>query len=153
EAAQRLPLVYVQYSAYPSGGIIGRRLRKERMDGCCLLGSPDLRDDIRIAQHACNARQRLEVIRTSPFRSQKQEDQIHGLVVQRLEIDRCFQPREDACDALDAGQLAMRDGDAVANTGRTELFALQDGVEDFPLRKSGDRSGFFRKQLKELLLG
>jgi hypothetical protein len=32
---------------------------------------------------------------------------------------------------MDACELAMRDGDAIADTGRTEALALQNNVENF----------------------
>ena len=69
------------------------------------------------------------MIRTRPFRRQEQKHQIDRLVVQRLEIDRRFQAGEDTGDALHAGELAMRNGDAVADTGRAQPLTLQDGVE------------------------
>ncbi len=45
------------------------------------------------------------MIRTGPFRRQQQEGEIDRLVVQRFEIDRGFQTREDADDLLDTGSL------------------------------------------------
>ena len=97
-------------------------------------------------------RQRLEVIGAGAFGRKQQEHQIDRLVVQRLEIDRRIEPREDAGDALHAGELAVRNGDAVADPGRAQTLALQDRVEDFPLGDAGDRCGPLGQQLQQLLL-
>ena len=63
-----------------------------------------------------------------------------GQPVERLEIDRPLQPREHAEDALAFGELAVRDGDAVADAGRAQPLALQHRVEDFARRQARDRA-------------
>src|SRR5947209_2299561 len=86
------------------------------------------------------------------FRRHQQEDEIDGEAVERLEIDRPFKPRKDAADTLAAGQLAVRDRDAVAYSGGSEVLALQNGVENFTRRQARDLSRAFGKLLQRLLL-
>jgi len=76
------------------------------------------------------------VIGPGPFGREQQEHQVDGLVVQRIEIHGRFQPCEHAGDMLDADDLAVRDGDAIADAGRAEPFPLQDGLEYLPLRNA-----------------
>jgi len=91
-----------------------------------------------VAQHASNARQSLEVIRTRAFGREQQEHQIHRLIVESFEIDRLVKSREDANDRLDACKRTVRYRDAVTDAGRAKALALQDNIENFPLRKPGD---------------
>ena len=46
----------------------------------------------------------------------------------------------------------MRNGDAVADPGRTKPFALQQRVEDFASRQTGDERGALAHFLEGLLL-
>ena len=65
----------------------------------------------------------------------QQKDQVHGNAVERLEIDRSLKAGEDAEDSFRFGELAVRDGDAAAEPGRPEPFALQQGIENFTRRR------------------
>ena len=99
------------------------------------------------------ARERLEVIRAGAFRRQQQEHDIDRLIVQRLEIDRGVQPRENARNAVEIGEFAVRNGDSLADAGRAETLTLQDRVENRP---GGDARQFrclFRDCLEKLFLG
>ena len=60
------------------------------------------------------------MIRTGTFRRQQQKNEIDRLFVDRIEIDRRFKPAEQAEHLLGLGQLAMWNGDAVANTRGAE---------------------------------
>ena len=60
----------------------------------------------RLAQQARDARQRLQVIGTGVLGRQQQEDQVDRLVVERLEVDRLLQPREQADDVAAAPRCA-----------------------------------------------
>ena len=53
-----------------------------------------------------------------------------GLAVDRLIIERLGEPREQAVNLLQALDLAVRDRDALAEPGRTELLALGEARED-----------------------
>lgn len=79
-----------------------------------------------------NSGQGLEVIRAGTLGREQQENQIDRLVVQCFEIDRRFKTCENTGDLMNAVELAMRNGDAVAHTGGAELFTLEDDVENFP---------------------
>ncbi len=87
------------------------------------------------------------------FWRQQQENQINRLIVQRFEIDRRFKTCENTGDLLDAVELAMGNGNAVPHTGGTELFTLEDDVEHFPFRDSGNSGCLCGQLLKQLLFG
>ncbi len=81
---------------------------------------------------------------------QQDENEVDGLAVHRVEINRLGEPGEQPVDAGDGRQLAMRDGDALADAGGTQLFALQQGLEDHPVvdrHLGGERLGQLLQQL------
>ena len=92
-------------------------------------------------------------LRSSAFRCEEQEHQIHGLIVQGLEIDGLIETREDADDGMDACQLTVRNSDPVTDAGRAKACALQDNIENFPLRKPCDFRRLCSQFLEELFLG
>ena len=63
-----------------------------------------------------------------------------------------LEPGEDAEDAVAFGELAVRDGDAVADSGRAQPLALQQRVEDFARRQARDLRGALAHFLQRLLL-
>ena len=73
------------------------------------------------------------MIGAGAFRREQQEHDIDRLAVDRVEIDRLGKPREDADDALQPGELAVGNGDALAEPGRAQPLALQQHVEDVAL--------------------
>ena len=89
-----------------------------------------------VAQEASAHRQRLEVVRSRRFRGDQHENEIDGETVRGFEIDRALEPGEDAENLLAFGELAVRNGDAVADPGRAEPLALQDRVEDLARRQA-----------------
>ncbi len=92
------------------------------------------------------------MIGAGAFRRQQQKHQIDRLAVERLEIDRPLQPREQAEHLAELGQLAVRDGDAIADAGRAELLALQQDFQDRPFALSGERRRLGGDLLQRLLL-
>ena len=86
------------------------------------------------------------------FRREQQKHQIDGLAVERLEIDRPLEPREQSEQLAELGQLAVRNGDAVADAGRAELLALLQDLEDRPLALAGELAGLGGELLQDLLL-
>ena len=93
------------------------------------------------------------MIRARAFWREKQKYKVNGLIVQSLEIDRLIETCENADDGVDACELAVRYGDAIADAGRAEALALQDNIENFPLRKSCDFRRLCSQFLEELFLG
>lgn len=122
-------------------------LRQESVDCRSIRGATNLGDNVRIAKDTRNPRQCLEVIGASSFRGQQQKYQIHGLIIERLEIDWRFEPGKYAGNGRDPRQLAVGNGNAVADAGRAKPLALQNCIKDLPLGEACDRSRFFRKQL------
>src|SRR5437588_12957520 len=86
------------------------------------------------------------------FRGEQQKDQIDRLAVERLEVDRPIEPREQAEQSLELGQLAVRDRDAIADAGRAELLTLLQDFQDLTLALSGEPGGARREFLDRLLL-
>ena len=91
------------------------------------------------AQDARHPGQRLEVIGAGPHGGQQHHHDIDRLVVDRFEIDRRVQLHEHRHHALERGELAMRHGDAVAEPGRAQRFAIVQRFEDLGGRMSGQR--------------
>ena len=56
-----------------------------------------------------------------------------GCAVDRVEIDRLGKPRANSDDVLQPGELAVRNGDALAEAGRAKPLTLQQRVEDIAL--------------------
>ena len=94
-----------------------------------------------LAQDAGDAGQRLEVVGAGALRREQQEEQVDRLAVEGLEVDRLVEAREQAEQAVELRQLAVRDGDAVADAGRAEALALQQRLEDRALVEAGEARG------------
>jgi hypothetical protein len=89
-----------------------------------------------ITKHAGDAGQSLKMVGAGAFWRKQQKDQVDGLVVQRIEVHRPGQSRENTGELVQRLQLAVRDRDAVTDAGRAQPLALQDGVEDLALRRA-----------------
>ncbi len=63
-----------------------------------------------------------------------------------------FEPGHETDDPAQAGQLAMRDGDAVADPGGPEALALQQCLEDPAGIETGEHGRVRRQFLESLLL-
>lgn len=104
-----------------------------------------------VAQDPRDAGKRLQVIRACTFGSKQQEHQIDRLIINCLEVDRFDQPGENTNQTIERDELAMRDSDAMTDSGRTKAFALQQGIEYFPSRQTGYLSRMRRDFLDRLL--
>ena len=74
----------------------GGRHRQDGVERVGIVRIAKLARDLGIAEQARDARQRLEMIGAGAFRREQQKNQIDRLAVERLEIDRTLQPREQA---------------------------------------------------------
>ena len=85
------------------------------------------------------------------FRRQQQKTKIDRLPVERVEIDRAFQSREQPEQAAELRQFAVRNSDTVTHPRRTKLFPLQQDFKNclfaLPRQLGGARS----KSLDSLL--
>ncbi len=117
-----------------------------------VLGATQFLADLGVAQQARDAGQRLEMVGACAFGRQKQENQIDRLIVDRVEIDVAIKPREQADDARKAGQLAVRDRDAMADAGGAEALALQQRLENRSLGQTRDLGRALGELLQKLLL-
>src|SRR5262249_29898735 len=70
----------------------------------------------------------------------------------RLEIDRSIESRKQSEQLAELRQLAVRDRDAVAHTGRAELLALHQCVEYRTFVLAGNLCGACGELLQGLLL-
>ena len=92
------------------------------------------------------------MIGAGAFRRQQQEHQIDRLAVHRFEVDRAFEAREEAEQLFQLGELAVRNGDAIADGGGAELFALQQNLEHRAFVLPGQDGRPRRQFLQRLLL-
>src|SRR5580704_12864747 len=130
----------------------GRRHRQYRVQRFSIVRGAQLVDDRRLAQQPGDAGQCLEVIGAGAFGRQQKKDQIDRLAVERLEIDRPVEPREQSEQAAEVRHLAVRNGDAVADGRGAELFALHQDLENGLLALAGQHGGARRKLVQRLLL-
>jgi len=100
------------------------------VDRIGVVGFAQLSRDLRIAQQTGDARQRLEMIGAGRFGREQKKNQIDRLTIERFKIDRPFEPREQSKQTSELRQLAVRNGDAVADAGRAELLALQKDFQN-----------------------
>ena len=68
----------------------------------------------------------------------QEKNQIDRRAIERVEVDRPLEPRENPEDRFDSRQLAVRNGDAVAYAGGAETLALQQRVEDLAGGQAGN---------------
>jgi hypothetical protein len=108
--------------------------------------------DRRLAQQPRDAGQRFEVIGAGAFGRQQEKDQIDRLAVERLEIDRPIEPREQSEQPAEIRHLAVGNGDAVADSRGAELFALHQDLENGLLALAGEHRGTRRELVQRLLL-
>src|ERR1044071_1974984 len=92
------------------------------------------------------------MIGAGALRREQQEDQIHRLAIERLEIDRPLEPRKQAEHVAELLQLAVRNGDAVADAARGELLTLQQDFENSLLVLPGKLRSLGGNLLQRLLL-
>ncbi len=105
-----------------------------------------------LAKEPRDAGQRFEVIGAGAFGRQQEKDQIDRLAVERLEIDRPVEPREQSEQAGQVRHLAVGNGDAVADGRGAELFALHQDLENGLLTLAGEHGGARRKLMQRLFL-
>src|SRR5262245_17260414 len=86
------------------------------------------------------------------FRCEQQKHQIDRLAVERLEIDGPFEPRKQTEQLIELGQLTVRNRDAVAHAGRTELLALLQRLQNGPLGLAAELGSLRGQLLQDLLL-
>src|SRR5580704_6527846 len=92
------------------------------------------------------------MIGAGTFRRQQQEDKIDRLAVERLEIDRPIEPREQTKQPFEIRHLAVRNGNAIANRSRAKLLALAQDFEDGAFVLPAEHGGARRELLQQLLL-
>src|SRR6478609_4865154 len=106
-----------------------RRQCQHRIDRLGIARGAELFGDVLVAEETGDAGQCLEVIGAGAFGGEQQEDEINRLAIHRFEIDRTIETREQPEDLFQLGQLAMGNGDAVADRGGAELLPLQQHLE------------------------
>ncbi len=101
----------------------------------------DALQNSRLPQQTGDAGEGLEVIGSGFFRREQQKQDIDGLAVEGVEIDGFFKPRRRAEQMRQTGNLAMGNGDAIADGGRPKSFALQKRIEYDIAHEAGSRCG------------
>jgi len=83
---------------------------------------------------------------------QQDEHQIHRLAIQRIIGNRRAQAGKQPIDAVDGGQLAVGNGNALADAGGAQLFAGQQGFKNDAMIDRHKLCHGLRQILKELFL-
>src|SRR5262249_207229 len=83
---------------------------------------------------------------------EQQKHKIDGLTVERLELHGPFESRKQSEQLIELRQLAVRNGDAVTDAGRTELLALLQNLQDRSLALAAELGGLGGQLLQNLLL-
>src|SRR5215475_14050593 len=83
---------------------------------------------------------------------EQQKHQVNRLAVERIEIDWAVEAREQAEKPGQLRQLAVGNGDAVADGGGAELFALHQALEQLALALAGERGRALGELLQQLFL-
>ena len=91
----------------------------------------------RVAQQSGDTGKRLEVIGAGVLGREQQEDQIHRLVVDGVEVDRLLEAREQAKELFHLAKAAVGDGNAATHTGRAQAFAFDQNVQNGPFPDTG----------------
>src|SRR5499433_1449222 len=86
------------------------------------------------------------------FRREQQKHEINRLTVERLELHGPFEARKQSEQLVELRQLAVRNGDAVTDAGRTELLALLQNLENRSLALAAELGGLGGQLLQRLLL-
>src|SRR5580700_11829709 len=92
------------------------------------------------------------MIGAGAFGREQEKDQVDRLAVERLEIDRSVEPREQSEQAAEVRHLAVGNGDAVADGRGAELFALHQDLENGLLVLAAEQGGARRELVQRLLL-
>ncbi len=88
------------------------------------------------------------MIGTGAHGRQQHHHQVHRLIVHGVEVDRLVEAGEGRRHALEPLDLAMRNGNAIAQAGRAQLLPARQGREDFLLGECGQLCSFLCKDFK-----
>ncbi len=75
------------------------------------------------------------------------------MIVDGIEINRVVELDEDGHHPGQAGQLAMRNGNAIAQAGGAQRLAVVESVEDVLCGIAGQRSDLAGQSFKHIALG
>ena len=89
------------------------------------------------------------MISPGAFRRNQHEYEVDGCTILGIKVDRPVEAGEDAKDPVDMGELAVRDGNSVADAGGAQPLTLQHGIKDLPCRQATQG----RRLLGEFLQG
>ena len=81
------------------------------------------------------------MIGAGAFGRHQQEHDVDRTLVDRIEIDRLGETREQATGLGERAHAAVRDRDAAADSGRAQPLALEQAIEQATLVELEDRSG------------
>ncbi len=104
-------------------------LHQQSVQGVRAAGLAKLFAQFAVAELARDPRQRPQVLRAGVLRSEEGEEQINGLVVHGLELDRMFKPYEHATHSAKGFQPRVRHGHAMSDARGAGGLALQQRVQ------------------------
>jgi hypothetical protein len=136
-----------------SGGVGSPLLGQERIQRLGIRRRPQLGNADRIAQNAGDARQGLQMIGAGTFRRQQQKHDVDRLVVERLEIDRFVQPRENAGNAIESRGICHAEWQCPCPRRSNQGARAAGSCRKWHARKAGYLRSLFRQCLQQLFLG
>jgi len=106
-----------------------------------------------LAHQARDASERFQVIGAGALRGKQQKNQIDRLAIERLKIDGAIKSCEHAEEPIaELAILPCGDGDAIADSRRTQLFALQSKSRKFWAFVLAAQRGSARRKFMQRLL-
>ena len=102
-----------------------------------------------MSDHAADRGKSLQMLGARVWRGQQQEDEVDPLSVDGLVVDRLGQARKQAVDRLLSRDLAVGNGDAVTESGRSEAFPLDQARQDLVGIETRALPGKLRKLLQQ----
>src|SRR5471030_2042870 len=81
------------------------------------------------------------MIGAGAFGCHQQKHNVDWTLVDRIEIDRLGETREQATGLGERGHASVRDRDAAANSGRAQALTLEQAIEQAALVELEDRRG------------
>lgn len=123
---------------------------KKRLSRSGIGRLAEARREFRVAQAPADGGEHREMLALPLCRDQEEKDEIHRLVVDRVETDRAVEPKEHAERPIEPLDPGVREGEARAEPRRAERFAGLQGIENL-LRIDADSSSRAGREITQQL--
>src|SRR5262249_49096139 len=125
--------LFAYHSALATRHSLERRmveLAQEVPDSVATGGFAERADEAVVAEAARDVFQGAQMIPGAVLRRNEHDEQVDRFAVEAIERDAAAADGDGAHQAIDAGMLGVRDGDAAADAGRAQQLAFEDGLDD-----------------------